>query len=61
MKPVCVIVRDGWGYNESERGNAILAAGTPNIDGYKKKYPWTLLECSGEAVGFRKVFRDQAR
>jgi 2,3-bisphosphoglycerate-independent phosphoglycerate mutase len=57
MKPVCVIVRDGWGYNELERGNAVLAADTPNIDGYKKKYPWNLLECSGEAVGLPEGFQ----
>jgi len=50
-RPVCVIVRDGWGYNENPRGNAVMAANTPNIDYYKENYPWTLLQCSGEAVG----------
>ena len=51
MRPVCVIVRDGWGYSEVVRGNAVFAAKTPNIDLYKEKYPWTLLACSGEPVG----------
>ncbi|MBC8491616.1 MAG: 2,3-bisphosphoglycerate-independent phosphoglycerate mutase [Candidatus Marinimicrobia bacterium] len=51
MRPVAVIIRDGWGYNENPEGNAVLAAKTPNIDSYKEKYPWTLLNCSGEAVG----------
>ncbi|MBU4446408.1 2,3-bisphosphoglycerate-independent phosphoglycerate mutase [bacterium] len=51
MRPVAVIIRDGWGYNENPKGNAVLAAKTPNIDSYKEKYPWTLLDCSGEAVG----------
>jgi 2,3-bisphosphoglycerate-independent phosphoglycerate mutase len=51
MQPVAVIIRDGWGYNENPRGNAVMAAHTPNINAYKEKYPWTLLECSGEAVG----------
>lgn len=51
IRPVCVIVRDGWGRNENPKGNAVLAARTPNLDAYLKSYPWTLLEASGEAVG----------
>ena len=51
MRPVCVIVRDGWGYNERSEGNAVFAAKTPNIDSYKARYPWTLLDASGEPVG----------
>jgi 2,3-bisphosphoglycerate-independent phosphoglycerate mutase len=51
IKPVCIIVRDGWGYNENPKGNAVMAANTPNIDSYKEKYPWTLIKTSGEAVG----------
>jgi len=50
-RQVCVIIRDGWGINEREEGNAVFAANTPNIDGYKEKYPWTMLDCSGEPVG----------
>ena len=51
MPPVCVIIRDGWGYNENPEGNAVIAANTPNIDAYKARYPWTLLDASGEPVG----------
>ncbi len=51
MRPVVLIIRDGWGINNDERGNAVMAAATPNIDHYKKDYPWTQLECAGEAVG----------
>ena len=51
MRPVCVLIRDGWGYNENPLGNAVRAAATPNTDAYKKKYPWTLLDASGEPVG----------
>ena len=51
MRPVCIIVRDGWGYNENPEGNAVAAAHTPNIDAYKDQYPWTLLDASGEPVG----------
>jgi len=51
MRPVCLIIRDGWGYSENKEGNAVIAAKTPNIDRYKDNYPWTLLECAGEPVG----------
>ena len=51
MRPVCLIIRDGWGYSEKKEGNAVIAARTPNIDRYKDNYPWTLLECAGEPVG----------
>jgi 2,3-bisphosphoglycerate-independent phosphoglycerate mutase len=50
-KPVALIIRDGWGLNENPKDNAVLAAHTPNMDAYKKMYPWTILECAGEAVG----------
>jgi 2,3-bisphosphoglycerate-independent phosphoglycerate mutase len=57
MRPVCLIVRDGWGYNENPEGNAVLAAHTPNIDSYKKNYPWMLIKTSGEAVGLPEGFQ----
>ncbi len=57
MRPVCVIVRDGWGYNENPKGNAVMAANTPNIDTYKSNYPWILIETSGEAVGLPEGFQ----
>ncbi len=50
-KPVALVIRDGWGLNENSKDNAVLAARTPNMDAFKKMYPWTILECSGEAVG----------
>lgn len=56
MRPVCIIIRDGWGHNENAKGNAVMAARTPNIDAYKKKYPWTLIRTSGEAVGLPDGF-----
>jgi 2,3-bisphosphoglycerate-independent phosphoglycerate mutase len=37
--------------NDRADGNAVAAARKPNTEGYKQKYPWTVLECSGEAVG----------
>lgn len=51
MRPVCVIVRDGWGHNESPKGNAVHAAHTPNVDSYLSQYPWGLLDAAGEPVG----------
>ena len=50
-KPVVLIIRDGWGLNDKTEGNAVLAAHTPNMDAYKKGYPWTILDCAGEPVG----------
>ncbi|MFU8779863.1 MAG: 2,3-bisphosphoglycerate-independent phosphoglycerate mutase [Kiritimatiellia bacterium] len=51
MRPVVLIIRDGWGINPDVEGNAVKAAHTPNIDAYLKDYPWTTLACSGEPVG----------
>jgi 2,3-bisphosphoglycerate-independent phosphoglycerate mutase len=51
MRPVVLIIRDGWGLNEDEQGNAVKAAATPNVDRYKAECPWTVLDCSGEPVG----------
>ena len=55
--PVALIILDGVGYNEDLKGNAVLAANTPNLDSYYKKYPWTLLDASGEAVGLPAGFQ----
>ncbi len=51
VKQVVLIILDGWGYREDSTHNAIAAAKTPNFDKYWKKYPHTLLEASGLAVG----------
>ncbi|MBN2330741.1 MAG: 2,3-bisphosphoglycerate-independent phosphoglycerate mutase [Candidatus Aenigmarchaeota archaeon] len=54
MKPknrVILIIRDGWGYSEKVKGNAVRNANVPNNDNYERHYPWTTLECSGNAVG----------
>lgn len=50
-KPVMLIILDGWGYREDKLHNAIAAAKTPFFDALWKKYPHTLLEASGLAVG----------
>ncbi len=56
-RPVCLIIRDGWGYNERTEGNAIAAANTVATDELKSKYPWTLLEACGEAVGLPEGYQ----
>lgn len=52
--PVVLIVRDGWGYSPDKKGNAIANARIPNHNTYLQKYPTTLLEASGDAVGLPK-------
>ena len=51
MRPVALIIRDGWGVNDRADGNAAAAAKTPNIDRIRAEYPHCLLDCCGEAVG----------
>lgn len=46
-----LIILDGWGYRTERKGNAIRLAKTPVIDSLWKKYPHTLLDASGMAVG----------
>ncbi len=57
LKPITLIVLDGVGHNENPKGNAVLSAHTPNLDFYKKNYPWTLLDASGESVGLPPGFQ----
>lgn len=51
MNKVILVILDGWGCNDSEKGNAIHLADTPNMDRLQKEYPFSLLDASGEAVG----------
>ena len=51
---VMLVIMDGWGWREEREGNAIRVAGTPNLDAFKARYPFTLLEASGESVGLPK-------
>ena len=51
MKTYAIIIMDGFGYRKETRGNAVAAAGTPNLDRLMAKYPHTLIEASGRAVG----------
>lgn len=46
-----LLVLDGWGAREEREANAIRIAGTPNVDALVGRYPHSLLQTSGEAVG----------
>ena len=48
---VTLIILDGFGIRKNKIGNAILSAGTPNLDKLKKQFPHTTLLASGTAVG----------
>lgn len=50
MKPLILIIMDGFGLAEPQN-NAIAAANTPNLDYIFKNYPTTKIEASGLAVG----------
>jgi 2,3-bisphosphoglycerate-independent phosphoglycerate mutase len=53
-RPIVLAVLDGWGCSASAYGNAIAAASTPHWKAFFEKYPWTMLEASGEDVGLPK-------
>jgi len=52
VRPVVLIVRDGWGIGRpDDPGNAVSAAQTPVMDRLLSEYPHTILGCAGEDVG----------
>ncbi len=51
MKPLILIILDGWGVNPKSEGNAIALARTPVYDALLRDYPHTTLDASGESVG----------
>ncbi|MGO3237179.1 MAG: 2,3-bisphosphoglycerate-independent phosphoglycerate mutase [Psychroflexus halocasei] len=50
-KKVILTILDGWGISPSEKGSAVDAARTPNIDNLYKKYPHSTLRTDGLNVG----------
>lgn len=54
MRPLILIIMDGWGIRAAKEGNAVALAHTPNFDRLKKEYPYTELHASGESVGLLK-------
>jgi 2,3-bisphosphoglycerate-independent phosphoglycerate mutase len=51
VRPLVLLILDGWGYSESEQHNAIASATTPEWDRLWKQCPHTLIRTSGAAVG----------
>ena len=50
-KPVVLMILDGYGLNEKEKGNAVALAKTPVMDRLMKEYPFVKGNASGMAVG----------
>lgn len=48
---VTLVILDGFGNSKKSLGNAIKAAGTPNLDKLKERYFYGEIEASGLAVG----------
>ena len=51
MKPLVLCILDGCGIRDSLDGNAFANANKPTIDMLMNKYPHSILEASGPAVG----------
>src|SRR2546422_4019002 len=51
MRPLLLVILDGWGNSASREGNAILLQGTPNLDELAARFPVSQLQTSGLAVG----------
>ncbi len=51
LKPVVLVVYDGWGIAPASEGNAIYRAKTPNMHSFEALYPHGQLIASGESVG----------
>lgn len=49
--PVALIILDGFGCRDEQKGNAVHHAKKPNFDRYWKQFPHNHLTASGEAVG----------
>ncbi len=51
MKPLAIIIMDGFGISPEKKGNAIAGARKPNLERFWKNYATTTLDSSGLAVG----------
>lgn len=54
-KPVVLCIMDGFGKNDSDYGNAIAMAKTPNLDKLMAECPMTYIGASGMDVGLLTV------
>jgi 2,3-bisphosphoglycerate-independent phosphoglycerate mutase len=51
VKPLVLLILDGWGCTTDSNYNAISQAKTPQWDNWLQKYPHCLLDACGESVG----------
>lgn len=51
LKPLALIILDGWGFRSDKKDNGIAQAATLNFDRYFSKNPHTTINASGHAVG----------
>ncbi len=51
MRPLILIIMDGFGLRKSKRGNAVKLANLPNYNNYLKIFPNTRLKAAQESVG----------
>jgi len=51
MKKVLLVILDGFGEAPAGPGNAVTLAKTPNLKYLREKYPHSLVQTTGEAVG----------
>ena len=51
VRPLVLVILDGWGFSADPFGNAIRDADTPEMERLMRQCPTTLVAASGEAVG----------
>ncbi|MCB0135950.1 MAG: 2,3-bisphosphoglycerate-independent phosphoglycerate mutase, partial [Caldilineaceae bacterium] len=51
VKPVALIIMDGWGIREMTEANAVALGNTPNYDTWERTRERCVLDASGLAVG----------
>jgi len=51
MKPVVLVVLDGWGISENKKGNVLAEANLPTVKKLDDYYPHVALQASGISVG----------
>ncbi len=51
VKPVVLVVLDGWGLSENKKGNVLTEANLPTIKKLDEYYPRVALQASGISVG----------
>jgi 2,3-bisphosphoglycerate-independent phosphoglycerate mutase len=56
-KPLCLIIRDGWGKGANEPSNGIFMAKTPHTDNYERNCPTTIIQTSGLSVGLPRGYQ----